>query len=83
MTFNVKKNQVNKAIRVLTSRKQSIFNSTNAFLFSLLQDFSSAYDIQWFKRSFFFPCPWYAIKERDQHLLFILRKSLHYISWVG
>lgn len=76
------KKQVNKTIRNLTSRKQSIFNITNAFLFSFGQDFSSACENQGFKHLFF---PWtrYAIKERDQHLLFILRKSLRYISGAG
>jgi len=76
------KKQVNKTIRILTSRKQSIFNVTSAFLFSFGQDFSSACEIQGFKHLFF---PWtrYAIRERDQHLLFILRKPLHYVSGAG
>lgn len=49
VAFNMNK----KNIMVVTSRKQSIFNITNDFLFCFIQDFFRVYEIQGFR--IFFP----------------------------
>lgn len=55
---------------VVTSRKQSIFNITNDFLFSFIWDFFRAYEIQEFKH-FFFPFGSGMQSQRDINICYL------------